>query len=313
MIGLLLGAGFSKWAGGLPLVSELFDFAVEPWGVRERQRLEQVQRLKAGWDRANPNGHPEQFLSHGMALADTQRKAILWYVVRRLSEPYIFEQRHGRRSRRHVLMIDEYRTNDRAGVREAAGFLGRLAGARLSGIVTTNYDLLVEFALGTKRFNYGVRDEILCGRGPYPVSTWRNPVAVTGSLRLAKIHGSVSWGTQGSKYSDGRRGLSGDALIVAPAPEKVPPPQLQHVWATAHSIISDSIELIVFGFAFNPYDEAVLDLLRQAGRSLQKVLVIDPSPPIDRVRALWPHVEASSCPSPPRGDDILRTWLTSAL
>jgi hypothetical protein len=46
-LAVLLGAGFSKWAAGLPVVAELFDFQVEPFGVKEESRLGLVRQLKA--------------------------------------------------------------------------------------------------------------------------------------------------------------------------------------------------------------------------------------------------------------------------
>ena len=57
----------------------------------------------------------------------------------------------------------------------------------VGGIVTLNYDLLVEYALGSRGFNYGAIGEVLRGRGPYPVSLWRNPVALSGRIPLAKL------------------------------------------------------------------------------------------------------------------------------
>ena len=65
-------------------------------------------------------------------------------------------------------MIDENRASDRPGVVPVSDFLGRLG--EVTGLLTTNYDLLVEYALGTKEMNYGMQGEVLTGRGPYPVS-----------------------------------------------------------------------------------------------------------------------------------------------
>src|SRR5215210_3488374 len=79
-------------------------------------------------------------------------------------------------------------------------------GPDVSGVLTTNYDLLVEYAFGTKLFNYGHRGEVLLGPGSYPVSQWRNPVTLTGPISIAKMHGSISWDERG-RYTDGRRGL----------------------------------------------------------------------------------------------------------
>ena len=75
---------------------------------------------------------------------------------------------------------------------QPAGFLQGFAGLSTAGIITTNYDMVVEYALGTKGFNYGDINQILTGRGPYPVSIWLNPVRLTGKTKPAKIHGSIS-------------------------------------------------------------------------------------------------------------------------
>ena len=60
----------------------------------------------------------------------------------------------------------------------------------------------------------------LTNRGPYPVSQWaKGNVRLEGDIRVAKIHGSVN----DLNYTDGRRGLTGDALIVPPTHSNVRP------------------------------------------------------------------------------------------
>ena len=260
MLTLLAGAGFSRWAAGLPIARELFDFAIKPFGMREQDRLRRVQALKQGWDRKNPNGLAEAFVGYALAADGPQSAAVHWYVMRRLSEPYIWQEWHAQRWRRHVLMIDENRKWDRPGVSEAARFITRQLGPTLFGVITTNYDLLIEYALGSSGFNYGLIGERLHGRGPYPVSQWRNPVTLRGVLPLAKVHGSISWDEAG-RYTDGRRGLSGSALIIAPGPTKRRPKSLKREWALAGEILRRTTSIMVFGFAFNPYDRAFLNHL----------------------------------------------------
>jgi hypothetical protein len=307
-LGLLIGAGFSKWAADLPVANGLFDFNIEPFGPREVRNLEIVRREKLHWDLSNPGGYPEQFIEHILASPDERgRKAVLWYIVRRLSEPHIWAEWGSGKYRRHVLMIDEDRKFDRPGVREAQAFLHRLV-SQLSGIVTTNYDLLIEYALGTKLFNYGLHGEILTGRGPYPVSQWKNPVSLKGAIPLAKVHGSISWDAVG-RYTDGRRGLSGKALIVAPTPEKTPPDQLRREWLLAASVLQDSSRLLVFGFGFNPYDEAILCHLRANGRRIRDVMLVDTSPKPDLAKQVWPDSLVSSAPPPPDGTAEIDAWL----
>ena len=91
MLTLLAGAGFSRWAAGLPIARELFDFAIKPFGMREQDRLRRVQALKQGWDRKNPNGLAEAFVGYALAADGPQSAAVHWYVMRRLSEPYIWQ------------------------------------------------------------------------------------------------------------------------------------------------------------------------------------------------------------------------------
>jgi hypothetical protein len=305
-LALFAGAGFSKWAGNLPIVSELFDFGVELFGPRDKRKMEIVRSAKAVWDAQHTENLPEQFIAHALTQPDI-RDAVLWYIVRRLSEPYIWREWHAGRWRRHVLMIDENRKFERPGVTRARDFLFQLQ-SRLLGIITTNYDLLAEYALGTRLFNYGRFGEVLTGRGAYPVSQWRNPVTLRGSTRLAKMHGSISWDTNG-RYTDGRGGITGDALIVAPTPEKKPPAALASAWALAGEILRDSNSLLVFGFAFNPYDEALTAHLQEHGRGIRRVVLVDKYPRSDRAKSIWPDATVHALGPPPEGQLEYRNWL----
>jgi len=309
-LALLLGAGFSKWATDLPVARQLFDFDIEPWGPRENQKIEIVKSLKQSWDQTNPGGLAEQFIAYALNLSEKSREAVLWYVARRLSEPFIWKEFHAHRWRRHVLMIDENRGFNVAGVLEAENFLQRFYHPSLGGIITTNYDMVVEYALGTRGFNYGVLNETLTGRGPYPLSQWRNPVTLKGKVPLAKIHGSISW-DENARYTNGRRALTGSALIVAPTPEKRPPEPLKFVWELAERLLERATALVLFGFSLNPYDEAVLNLLQSAGKDLDSILLIDIDPKIERAHHLWPSAMITSCQPPPEGDAEIRSWQTT--
>lgn len=275
--------------------------------MREERKLKVACRAKELWDRGHPESPTEQFVAHALAESPETRTAVLWYIVRRLSQPYIWEEWHAGRLRRHVLMIDENRKYQRAGVSRAREFLLQLD-PQLSGILTTNYDLRVEYALGSKGFNYGRAGEELKGRGPYPVSQWLNPVVLRGAVSLAKMHGSISWDLEG-RYTDGRRGLSGNALIVAPAPEKTPPASLALDWELAGRILRNSTHLLVFGFAFNPYDEALLTHLKEYGCDIERVTVIDKNPNPGRVQRVWPGADIEAL-LPPCGDERLSGWFS---
>jgi len=308
MLALFLGAGFSKWAAGLPLGSQLFDFAVEPFGVREHSRLERLMKLKRDWDNRNPAGLAEQFIADVLSCEDERSRGdVLWYIVRRLSEPYIWQEWHANRVRRHVLMINENRKRERPGIQAVAKFIMQCI-TQLSGIITLNYDLLVEYALGSKGFNYGKYGEVLQGRGPYPVSQWRNPVALSGRLPVAKLHGSISWDTY-SKYTDGRRGLSGKALIVAPTPEKLAPAALRVQWNLSSKILSQASRIVVFGFAFNEYDQAVLVHLNKEGRNIVDIAIVDLCSREEAAAHVWPGARVRSFQPTAEGFAALRDWL----
>jgi len=309
MLGILFGAGFSKWALDLPLASQLFDFKITPFGVREAKKLASITRVKNNWDAENPQELTEKFIADALTRPDITKELVLWYIVRRLSEPFIWEDRYAFRTRRHVLMIDENRKYEVEGVRKAQAFISNIkANKELSGIITTNYDLIIEYVLGTKGYNYGVRGQKLIGRGAYPVSQWLKPIILSGDISLAKIHGSLSWDENGD-FTDGRRGITGNALIVAPTPEKEPSELLGFHWGLAEQILNKTSDLIVFGFAFNPYDAAVLNLLQSFGKNLRRVLVINISPKIDSAKSLWPQAEISSSLPPPEGQEFISNWL----
>ena len=204
MIGILLGAGSAKWAADLPLARQLFDFKIAPFGVREEVRLQLVMKLKSTWDLEHPDGLAEKFIADALSFPPKHKQAVLWYLVRRLSHPFIWSEYHGHKQRCHVLMIDENRKYEIEGVGQAQEFIRRL-GIPVSGIITTNYELLVEYALGTKGFNYGIQGQHLVGRGAYRVSQWNNPITLKGIVPLAKIHGSVSGqdvGGMAAQFSD---------------------------------------------------------------------------------------------------------------
>ena len=304
MLTLFLGAGFSKWAADLPVVHELFDFFINPHNLRDRLRLQGMARYKCEWDRTHPGMHPEIFIKDALASARF-RRLLTWYVTRRLSEPFIASMLGGTQT----LMIDDRRKWKLDGIARARDFLNEFRPSRIRGIVTCNYDLLVEYALGTEGFNYGVFAKELVGRGKNPWFPWHHiPVHLTGDITLAKLHGSISWDSS-KCYTDGRCGVKGSALIVPPGPEKLPPEPLAVVWELAGELLHKSTHVLVFGFSFNPYDQAVLNLLRGTGDSITSVLIVNIDPIVDLARGIWPSAEVSTCQPPPSGLPELQAWI----
>jgi hypothetical protein len=277
---LFLGAGFSKWAAGLPTGSHVFDFSIRADGERDLMRLEVAQRAKREWDaeRGNANRGPEEFVADIIAASSTRvKRAVLWYITRRVSDPFVYAPQSGRGFRRQTYMIDENWRFRVPGIVRATDFLKPLIAGGCIGIVTTNYDMLVEYALGSSGFNYGLKGEPLRGRGPYPVYVFnRGPVSLTGPVRLAKLHGSVSWDSR-YRYSDGRGGLTGKCLIVAPSPEKTPPIELESTWKLARDILVAAKQVVFFGFGFNRYDTATLSLIQDSTSGVNRVLLVHPN------------------------------------
>src|SRR5208282_2868952 len=228
---VILGAGFSKWAAGLPVAESLFAFRLAPMTGREERRLISLKREKAAWGVKHPGAPAETFITHAIRQRDRTRRTTMWYITRRLSDPFIASVLGGRQT----LMIDDARAKSLQGVRRAQRFLQKVAWAPLAGVVTPNYDLLLEYALGTGGFNYGVKGEVLYGRGKNPVFPWQGAWPVlSGDLPLAKVHGSISWdGT--SRYTDGRCGVRGDALIIPPYVGKRRPAALREIWDLAEA------------------------------------------------------------------------------
>jgi hypothetical protein len=308
MVTLILGAGFSKWAANLPVARDLFDFAIEPFGVREEKKLYSVRELKISWDLVHPTDPAEAFIDFAMRQNHEMSQLVVWYVVRRLSDPYIWKEWHAGKWRRHVLMLDEHRKDERPGVQEARAFLVGVLGPLLQGVITTNYDLLIEYALGTQGFNYGVPGEPLVGRGAYPVSTWLHPVVLTGLVPLAKVHGSVSWDAS-VHYTDGRRGLTGNALILAPVQGKTAPAEFAGQWLLAANLLDRAERIVVFGFAFNEYDAELLNHFRAHGAEAKSVLLIDIKPNLVAARRMWPAATIATLQPSAEFEGDIRKWL----
>lgn len=274
-ITLFLGAGFSKWACGLPLTSQLFDYQIK-CSISDTRKLEVVKGIKSKWDANSNSANNEEFFNYAYKdCKQSEVNALIWYLCRRLSEPFIHYDFYAGRYRRHVLMIDENRKLKVDGIRRVIDFLTKVRLLPVAGIITTNYDLIVEYCLGTKGFNYGHSFEVLSGRGAYPLSNYNNPVMLKGSIQLAKLHGSISW-DKDCKYTDGRCGINGKAMIVPPIITKQLP-QLSSQWNLAKKILNESSYLVFFGFGFNAYDTAVKNLIIECTANLYSVLIIDPN------------------------------------
>jgi hypothetical protein len=300
---LFLGAGFSKWAFNLPLVNQLFDFEIDPKNEAEERKLNLLQTDWISWQKDNIVATEEQFIYWCLHKSSHRRSRIIWYVNRRLTEPFMTRIQGSFTS----VMFDERVVRENERIIKIKQFINSLSKSGLKGILTCNYDTLVECALGTGGFNYGVQGEQLYGRGLNPQFPWQNAhVSVTGNIPLAKLHGSLSWDSN-LKYTSGKPGRSGKALIIPPAPEKTPPPELEDVWTLGEQILSASKQIILFGFAFNTYDQALLNLLKKNGKNITQILLIDPYPNKEAAERLWPYATINTLN--PMNDSDLEEYL----
>jgi hypothetical protein len=132
---VILGAGFSRWAADLPVVGGLFDMAITPLNGRESMRLRSIESLKQRWVVTHPGGNNEQFVADILSGDKSRaRLHLLWYLTRRLSEPFVATITRGFQT----LMIDDSRKLRLPGIVKAASFFARLEGLSLTGIVTPN-------------------------------------------------------------------------------------------------------------------------------------------------------------------------------
>ncbi|MHB1413680.1 MAG: hypothetical protein ACYC1C_00355 [Chloroflexota bacterium] len=308
VISIFLGAGFSL-VGGVPLAGRLLD---EQPAVDRITRQQLVERVLADWRewRARNAGTPEEYLAalelrRGRAWAD-----VVWYIGLAIA----LRTARVRPVGTH-LEVTSHSLNRASRIQVHERFWDVVFTSPHAGgvsVITTNYDILCERGLRVSPrprihrlgFNYGVPGEVLKGGG-YPSYTHIRPVAVTGSVPLLKLHGSVSWSLRNGvleRYHDCRPAIRGDAAIVAPTTEKTIPNFLSGSWASAETHLSNAAKWIVVGYSFPLYDIAISDLFRRAGAGGQEVHVFDPDPnPASRVKSLLPHSHVVHHPGLPEG------------
>jgi hypothetical protein len=54
--------------------------------------------------------------------------------------------------------------NSNGGIIKAKSFMEGIVLYNLEGVITLNYDLIVEYATGSSRFNYGTKDMLILGK-----------------------------------------------------------------------------------------------------------------------------------------------------
>lgn len=224
---LLLGAGWSRVAGR-PLTSELFDqspFAPSEAAARSNERVMEAWR---SWVASHPGQGPEPFLAE-ISPQHSPLQEPLWpdairYVGARLAEPDVVRLEH-------ELRYGEWITKPSPALCHHALLTQLLRQYELTGVITTNFDLLAERTLRHRVMKKPPRPGFFYPgipgplRGPSTFSVRHRWVDVSGTVPLCKLHGSLSWAIEGGSlraYADCRPAYrrSNISYVVPPQPEK---------------------------------------------------------------------------------------------
>jgi len=140
LVTLFLGAGFSKWAFDLPLVNQLFDFDISTTSEQEEKRLALIEKDWFKWRTLNPEVTPEIFVYWCMNKSSHRKSRVIWYVNRRLTD--LFMTRIS--GSYTAAMFDERAVRENQKIIYLKKFFGILSQNGLSGIITCNYDTIIE-------------------------------------------------------------------------------------------------------------------------------------------------------------------------
>jgi SIR2-like domain len=203
-------------------------------------------------------------------------------------------------------------------------FLRGIGKSILIGILTTNYDLVVEKILGPASngrlggFKYCDDEEALTGRHSVSSRWTYGPVKITGRVPLLKLHGSLNWAVESGnkivKYIDARpsRGRRYSALIGPPEGSERRH-LLDEIWHNAGRVLRQANIWIFCGYSLPDYDHDVLQLIRANAAMDQRVIVMDQAPKAvcGKLQAI---LESSRIVvGPPLTADLTWRHITSAL
>jgi hypothetical protein len=289
MIALFLGAGFSKF-WGLPLASEVMDIESiyhkqHKW---QRRLLKEVKHL---WE-TKAEQHKGVVDDFARILHDSDedefQKFVAFLALRVSSEHWRIGTAHATRwaigdhVRKQKQIPPQYRL-----------FLNAISKANLLGIVTTNYDIVVEKLLGPLAsgrlggFHYGMRGEQLLGHHQLSSQNFYPPVTVKGKVPLLKLHGSLNWelSAEGTvvKHVDCRpsrgQGNKKYQTLLLPPGDSPMIDALRPTWDHARQVLSNSEVWVLCGYSLPEYDSHIRHLLAQSASSrVAKVCVCDIKP-----------------------------------
>jgi SIR2-like domain len=168
-------------------------------------------------------------------------------------------------------------------------FLQGIRKSFLVGILTTNYDLVLEKILGPESsgrlggFKYCDGQESPTGRHRLSSRWTFGPVTITGRVPLLKLHGSLNWAVESDdkiiKYIDARpsRGRRYSPLIVPPEGSERRR-LLDEVWCNARRVFREANVWLFCGYSLPDYDDDVRQLISANATRDQSVIVMDQEP-----------------------------------
>jgi hypothetical protein len=312
-IAIILGAGFSA-AAGWPDTSRILERGA--WLVSQGQaaRFRRVWDSHAVWRHANPHATGDAFLAavHAGGVPGMDWPSVVEVIAGTIaSAGATIAPLVSPRYADSLLRPNRYAPHN-------AWFDDALCAGEVVGVVSLNYDLLVEKVLRPfpmrrpprPGFFYGglPRAQVCAARSSSPFSRDRaiEPLELRGTVPVLKPHGSLNWHrtfldrerTRGliSIYPDLRAAFraGGDAAIVPPvAVEASVPAWLDAVWSDTRHLLASVDEWWVVGYSLPPADVALAELLRDAASSgrLTRIRIWNRS---DRTRRRWEAVAGAA-------------------
>jgi hypothetical protein len=295
-LALFLGAGFSKpW--GLPLAKELLPDSKEKWEqiIQEkfprRYQKQRAKRVQASWlkywnecqRQASVDQFAKKLQSDEQGAMGLPFDDLTYFLAVRLA----VEQSEVR-----VFHMQPQFTKHHFGMQDVIlpcydAVIQALDRDSLRGIVTTNYDLVVEKILGpdvTGRlggFNYGKQGQPL-NRHHHQFSTqkWYQKESIDGTMPLLKIHGSLNWAYSEEIgidfYVDCYPSLTRGQrpLIVPPQSNVQQNVVLKQTWQKASEVLNGADVWVFCGYSFPDYDVDVRNLLASSASNLHRVVIL---------------------------------------
>ena len=296
-IALFLGAGFSKpW--GLPVTKDLLPDSKEEWEqiIEEKFPREYQQKLarrvQTSWlkYRDECQGSVDQFAEKlqtdeqgtmGLPFDD-----LAYYLAVRLA----VEESETREFHMQTQFVGHHFGMQNEILPCYDELMKELSKDSLRGVVTTNYDLVVEKILGpdaTGRlggFNYGTQGQSLNKRHhEFNTQRWYHRETIDGTIPLLKLHGSLNWALLKEKgidvYVDCYPSLTrGHQPLIVPPHDSSYDEILSQIRLKASEVLKDADVWVFCGYSFPDYDidNDIGNLLKSSAYNLLRVVILNP-------------------------------------